>query len=533
MKLQRSIGLINLTFVAVSGVIGSGWLFAPLIGSKHAGPAVLLAWIIGAFAILIIALCFAEITSTLPVAGGIARLPHFTHGDITSMVIGWTAWVGYNTAAPLETIVLLSYIKIDFPWLFTTSSATENSLSLAGIVVTSVLLLFFVFINALGAHILAKTNTFITWFKLIIPIVIAVAFLNFRFDLDNFTSQGFAPYGLRGVFEAVAAGGIVFAFLGFRHAIDLAGETKNPQKTVPIALILSLLICLFIYLLLQGAFIGALSSEDLQHGWRNINFGQRLGPLAGIALSLGIGWITSTLYVGAILGPFGGALVATGSNARLGYALSQNKFFSAFFLQLSRRGIPVRMLVFNLLIGILMVIFMPFDEVLKLNSAAITLSLCSGPLVVFALRRQFPEMPRKFRLPALSLFANTGFFVATLIVYWSGWETSQRLGLAMLIGIVLFVITKIREKVAMKDLDLFAAIWLIPYITGLGLLSYLGSFGGLGIITFGWDILTALVLSVSVFYLAGWCRLPKEKAALYITEYGESQGEIPTDEPPI
>ena len=110
MPLNRSIGLIGLTFVAVSGIIGSGWLFAPLLTSQLAGPSSVVAWLIGGVAMLILALCFAKATSVMPVAGGIARLPHFTHGDVTSSVLGWSAWVGYNTAAPIETIAMLEYL---------------------------------------------------------------------------------------------------------------------------------------------------------------------------------------------------------------------------------------------------------------------------------------------------------------------------------------------------------------------------------------------------------------------------------------
>ena len=78
------------------------------------------------------------------------------------------------------------------------------------------------------------------------------------------------------------------------------------------------------------------------------------------------------------------------------------------------------------------------------------------------------------------------------------------------------------------------ALWLIPYIIGLGLLSYLGDFsGGLGVIPLGWDVVAAAVLSVSVFYLASWCRLPNERTERYVNEYGVQLGDVPTDETPI
>jgi amino acid transporter len=531
--MNRSIGLIGLTFVAVSGVIGSGWLFAPLLTSQLAGPASIIAWLIGGIAILLLALCFAEVSGTLPVAGGIARIPHFTHGDITSMALGWTAWVGYNTQAPIETIAMLKYAESDFPWLFV-ADASDAPLSLAGMAVTVGLLIIFVIINALGARALVRTNGAITWLKLIIPIALGFALINAHFDLDNFTSAGFAPDGLHGIFAAVSGGGIIFAFIGFRHAIDMAGEARNPQTTVPVALILSLLICLVVYLLLQTAFIGALQTGHLDKGWKAVTFEHGLGPLAGVALALGIAWVTTTLYVGAILGPLGGGLVATGSNARLGYALSQNKFFPDYFLALSERRIPVRMLILNLVVGAIIVFFIPFNEVVSLNGAAITLSFCAGPIAVYALRRQLAERPRRFRLPAVGVIANAGFLVATLIVYWSGWNTTWRLGLALVVGVIVFAIAKLREGASRQKLDVRGAVWLIPYVLGLGLLSYFGDFsGGLGVIPLGWDVLFAAVLSVSVFYLASWCRLSNEKTEQYVNEHGLQLGDIPTDDTPI
>ena len=531
--MNRSIGLIGLTFVAVSGVIGSGWLFAPLLTSQLAGPASIIAWVIGGLAVLLLALCFAEVSGTLPVAGGIARIPHFTHGDITSMALGWTAWVGYNTQAPIETIAMLKYARVEFPWLFAGEGA-QAELTSGGMLVAVAVLAFFVVVNALGAAVLARTNGAITWLKLIIPVVLGISLLAVRFDVDNFIVAGFAPDGFHGIFAAVSGGGIIFAFIGFRHAIDLAGEAKNPQTTVPVALVLSLLICLLVYVLLQTAFIGALAPEHLDAGWAAVHFDHGLGPLASVSLTLGIGWVVSVLYLGAILGPLGGGLVATGSNARLGYALSQNRFFPGYFLVLSKRGIPLRMLVLNLITGAVIVFLVPFKEVVSLNGAAITLSFTAGPLAVYALRRQLADRPRRFRLPAVGLVANAAFVVATLIVYWSGWHTTWRLGLALVAGGVVFAVAKMLEGPARQALDVRGALWLAPYLAGLGVLSYLGNFGGgLGVIPLGWDVAAAAALSIAVFYFAGWCRLPDEKTREYVAEYGAKPGRAPDDDAPL
>src|SRR5690606_6781925 len=107
----------------------------------------------------------------------------------------------------------------------------------------------------------------------------------------------------------------------------MAGEARRPHVTVPAALGLSVVICLVIYLALQVAFIGALDHDTLAGGWQNIAFEHTLGPLGAIAVALGMVWLSTLVLAGAIVAPFGGALVATGSNARLGLALANNGFF--------------------------------------------------------------------------------------------------------------------------------------------------------------------------------------------------------------
>ncbi|MEM8731068.1 MAG: APC family permease, partial [Pseudomonadota bacterium] len=231
MALKRDIGLIGLTFVAVGGVLGSGWLFAPMMTSQLAGPAAILAWPIGAFAMLLLALTFAEIMALFPVAGGIARIPEFSHGRLLSMAMGWSAWAGYCTAAPIEVEAALRYANYYIPWIH---DGTSGGLRLPGVILASVLLLVFTVINAFGVAWFARVNTTLTWFKICVPTVFVGAILFTSFDTSNFTEfDGFMPYGVSGVFAAVASGGVAFAFLGFRHAIDMAGEVRHPQKTIP------------------------------------------------------------------------------------------------------------------------------------------------------------------------------------------------------------------------------------------------------------------------------------------------------------
>lgn len=517
-KLKREVGLISLTFVAVSGIIGSGWLFAPLLAAQQAGPAALVAWLLGGIAMLLLALTFAEISAMLPVAGGIARVPQFSHGNVVSMAMGWSAWVGYNTTAPIEVEAMLRYLAPHLRWLY--AGPGTGALSWAGVAVAGGLLVAFTIINAFGVRFFARVNTAITWLKIAIPLVVVAALLATRFEAGNFTSPatgGFAPFGLAGVLAAVSSGGIAFSYIGFRHAIDMAGEVKNPGFTIPTALVLSLLIAFVVYGGIQFAFTGALLSQDLAGGWGALALPGDFGPLGALASALGLLWLVSLLNLGAVAGPFAGALVAVGSNARLAFALAENGFFPKLFTRLSERGVPVPALLLNLVFSTLVFVLLPFQEVLQLNSSAIILSFVMGPVAVVALRALLPDAVRPLRVPMVWLLAPVAFVIATAIIYWSGWPTVWRLGLCLLVGLVLFL-AHAALRGGHGTLDLPQAFWLVPYLAGLGLISLLGTFGGLGYIPLGWDLVLVAALGVVMFTVAVRNRLSQPQFDRYMSE---------------
>ena len=123
----RSVGTVGLTFVAVGGVVGSGVLFAPLFAAQQAGPAAIVAWPLAGLMFITVALVFAEISAMLPVVGGLGLLPTFSHGKGVGIAIGWVAWVGYVTAAPIETQAMLEYASNEraFDWLFVAEASAR------------------------------------------------------------------------------------------------------------------------------------------------------------------------------------------------------------------------------------------------------------------------------------------------------------------------------------------------------------------------------------------------------------------------
>ena len=130
------------------------------------------------------------------------------------------------------------------------------------------------------------------------------------------------------------------------------------------------------------------------------------------------------------------------------------------------------------------------------------LSYAMGPVALLCLRLDLPQERRDFKLPMATIICPLAFYFCTLISYWTGWDTMYKLGISILIGLVFFGVAHMRGKLSNNLMWFKSAIWVVPYISGLILISYLGAFGGRNIIPFGWDFLVLALFSACILYLA-------------------------------
>src|SRR5436190_5907061 len=238
MKFQRMIGPSGLLFAGISSVIGSGWLFGPLFAAQIAGPAAMLSWIIGGCLMVVIALTFAELGSTFPVAGGMIQFAQYSHGPLLSFLIGWMVWISSVAVAPVETLGLLQYAGNYMPSLVTKVD-NIRVLTGTGIAIAMVLMFVMCLFNYFGARFFSRSNTVITILKLIVPIATLFILFSVDFNTSNFThaqTGGFLPYGIHGILAALPLGGVIYSFIGSNTVLQLAGETHNPQRAIPLAL---------------------------------------------------------------------------------------------------------------------------------------------------------------------------------------------------------------------------------------------------------------------------------------------------------
>lgn len=514
MDFNRRFSPAHLLMLSINGMLGSAWLFAPLYAAKIAGAASIIAWLIGGAATALIALTFAELSVMFPVTGGTAQIPERSHGAFTSFMLSWIAWLSALTMAPIEVQAVLQYASTYFSSLIHTVHNVPV-LTTVGLVWATLLMLLLCIINIASFKGFVRFNFVLFLFKAVVIALTVVILLTTSFHATNFASisDSFSVQGWQAILAAVATGGVAFAFTGFKHGVELAGEAKNSKIGIPLATVGSVICCLLLYLGLQVAFIAAISPDLLVGGWKNVSFIGDVGPFAGLAAALGLIWLLKLLYIDAAISPLGAGLIYVTSTARILYAMSEIGFFPRFLTKLNQQRFPVAAILVNFVIGMFLFLPLPgWQSMVGFLVSGMVISYAMGPISLLCLRRELPNEKRLFRLPAANVLCLLAFYFCNLISYWTGWETIYKLAIAIVIGFAFFIVALLRGKLKSHFIGLKSIIWLLPYLCGLVLISYLGAFGGKNIIPFGWDFFVIALFSMGILYLAVSCRTNRIEA---------------------
>ena len=481
---------------------------------------------------MILALVHAELGAMYPVAGGTARFPHFAFGSVAGISFGFFSYVQAVTVAPIECFAALQYISYYWHGVFNANTGVTTGY---GILISILLMALFTVVNFLAMRLFARVNNVVTWWKVAIPVIAIIALLT-QFRGSNFGSHGgFMPYGIKSLFAAIPSAGIIFAYLGFEQADQLAGEIKNPQKNLPRAIITAILLGTVIYVMLQVVFIGALRPGDLTHGFAGLadNAHLQSGPLAFLAGAVALGWLATLLRVDAVISPSGTGLMYLTSGSRVGYGLARNRYFPQIFSRVDSRGVPWASLLFAFVLGLVFLLPFPsWKALVGLVTSASVLMYAGAPLSLGAFRRQVPETSRPYRLPVAAVLSPLAFIVANMLIYWSGLEVIWKLGVVLVIGYAVIGIAMAFDK-QRPPLDWRSASWLPFYLIGMGIISWLGQYSGgakaapvnTNTIPFWWDMAIVAVFSLVIYFWAMAVRLPNEEMQELVARQGEQPAE--------
>lgn len=536
-RFRKVLSLHELLFLSLGASIGSAWLFGSAYGASDAGPASVVSWIIGGVFALVIAYPWAEIGGLFPSSGAVVRIPQYIHGYLAGFYLGWAYYLSAVIVPPVEAVAIVTYASAYVP------SLTRNGvLTLEGDLVSVAIMLVTFALNSFGVKLLARFNTGITWWKLFVPTTTAVVGLLFLYPPNFSAFGGFAPRGVESVFSAVGTSGIIFAYTGFRAAMDYSGESRNPGRDVPRAMVYSVLITIVLYTALEIAFVGGIrwGSSGLASGdWAGLatSGAYSSAPFYSLMSVLGVSLLASVLLVDAVVSPLGTVGVYVGSSARDLSALSEGEQISRRVSEVDRKyGIPRSALVVSLVAGVVFIFVFPnWGQLATFGTAATVFTYVAGPTAFVALRRHAGGLRRPFRVPFGGAVAPLAFVMSSLIVYWTTWPYTGYTVAAFLLGLLVFMVTRPRGSHRMAEAR--RGLWVVVFSVVLAALSYLGSYGT-GAIPFPWDFGVVAAVSVAAYwwgarsgFLTDELRglVEQERLERSLAGHGMSQADLPPD----
>src|SRR5690242_10600632 len=242
--IRRHVGAWALMFTGLGSIIGSGWLFGAWRAAQLAGPGAIWAWVIGAVVILFIAITYAELGAMFPESGGMVRYGHYSHGSLVGFIAAWANWIAIVSVIPVEAEASVQYMA-GWKWqwaqdLYHAAPGKHGELSHLGLGIAAVLVVVYFLLNFWSVKLFARSNSLITIIKLIIPAATGIALIASGFHSENLSvgaAGGSHANDFAAILTAVATAGIVFSFNGFQSPVNLAGEARNPGRSIPFAII--------------------------------------------------------------------------------------------------------------------------------------------------------------------------------------------------------------------------------------------------------------------------------------------------------
>jgi basic amino acid/polyamine antiporter, APA family len=424
-RLKRTLGAMNLILLGIGCIIGAGiYVMTGNAAANYAGPAVILSFIVAFLACIFAGLCYAELASTMPVAGSAYTYSYTALGEVFAWVMGWLLVLEYGVAASTvaagwsaNVVSLLANFGLLIPPELTTSfvQATHtptgaltfvtgggaNFLGGLGILLVTGLLV-------LGVSESANVNNVIVFVKvgvLLLFIGFGVGFINIHNWVPFIPpNEGGFKYGVPGIFRAASV--IFFAYVGFEAVSTAAAEAKNPKRDVPIGILGSLIVCTLIYMAVAAVLTGVVPFRQL-------------GVAAPIALAvdqMGMTWFALLIKVGAVAGLTSVMLILTYGQTRVFYAMARDGLLPRYFSQLHEKfrtpwiGTIILGMVIALAASLLPIEIL--GDLVSLGTATAFGIVC---ISVMWLRKARPDLERPFRAPWGAVVPILGIFFALVM----------------------------------------------------------------------------------------------------------------------
>lgn len=490
-SLKRTLGVFQLTALGVGAIIGAGIFVMVGLGSQYAGPGLTLSFVLSGLGCAFAGLCYAEFAAMIPLAGSAYTYAYATLGELLAWIIGWDLtleyamgastvssgwsnhfiellnmfhlkmplWLAYDhwtalrtaekmvaqsmavasdsslvpgsqafldkvsalTAAQSPELVQRAHELLGAPHLFGMEIGFNLPAFIIALVITTILVI--------GIKESARFNATIVVIK--VSVVLFVIGLGARYiSSANWGSDwaSYAPHGFAGI--GAGAAYIFFAYIGFDAVSTTAQEAKNPQRDLPIGMILSLAICTVLYIAVAGVLTGMVR-------WQQINIE---APVARAFLDRGLTTASHIITLGALAGLTSVMLVMLLGQTRVLYSMANDGLLpKKFFADVHPKfRTPWKNTILVGLLAALVGSVTPIDDIGKMVNIGTLLAFVIVSIAVIVLRRTNPDQPRPFRTPWVPLVPILGVVSNGYMMYKLGWVNWARLIVWLVIGLVVY-----------------------------------------------------------------------------------------------
>ncbi|MEV5884288.1 amino acid permease [Streptomyces sp. NPDC052020] len=429
-RLERSLGLWQLTAIGVGGIIGAGiFTLAGTVANGTAGPAVLVSFLIAGVASAAAALSYAEFAGLIPKAGSAYTYGYAVLGELAGWFIGWDLLLEYTAIVAVVAIGISGYFSFlvgemgaDLPaWMLGAPGTGEgHKVDLFA----AVLCLFIAYLLTLGIKNAARFEMVVVVLKvLVVLLVVAVGV----FHIDTAHYNPFFPYGVGGAFTGAAT--VFFAVFGYDAMSTAAEESKDAQRHMPKAIIYSLAVSMVLYAAACLVLTGMQDYEDID----------KESGFSTAFKSVGLGGLADVIAVGAIIGILTVMFTFMLGVTRVWFSMSRDGLLPRWFAKTHpTRHVPTRVTWIVGAASAAIAGFLPIGEAAELTNIGILLAFAVVCTAVIVLRYRQPDLPRTFRTPWMPFVPALGVVFSIWLITFLQWQTWVRFAVWFALGLVIY-----------------------------------------------------------------------------------------------
>ncbi|NDD30247.1 MAG: amino acid permease [Proteobacteria bacterium] len=474
--LKRTLTPLTLIALGIGAIIGAGlFVRTAAAAAQNAGPSVTLAFLVAALGCAFAGLCYAELSSSIPIAGSAYTYSYATMGELVAWIIGWDLVLEYAVGAATVGIAWSEYLNnllehvlhlspVPFQWCHSpfeqqvvnnVATGVHGIINLPALFIITALTLLLI----RGTQESAVVNALIVVTK--VSIVVLIIALGWGFvnpsnhvpyipEASIFKDSQGIEHSYGGIMGILGGAGVVFfAFIGFDAVSTAAQEAKNPKRDMPIGILGSLGICTVLYVLFAHVLTGIAPVADFRGP----------GKEASVAYAIntymkGYEWLGTSVTVAILAGFSSVILVMLLGQSRVFYSMSVDGLLPKIFSEVHPTfKTPYKANLVILVIVGLFAAFVPGDIVGDMTSIGTLFAFILVCLAVIVLRRTAPDLPREFKTPLVPLVPFLGVLVCAAMIYGLGWTNWLRLFVWLVIGLVIYFGYSRKHSVLQQSLE--------------------------------------------------------------------------------